>query len=118
MKKILTILAFSLPAVAYAQQVTDITSLSYKLTNIGNNILVLLISFAVIYIVFRVVQFIMAGEAEKRAEIRTSILWGIVGLAIIVSIWGLVKILTNTARVDNNAPTRDYPLIDHPPIVP
>ncbi len=117
MKKILTILALSFPAVTSAQTITDVNSLTYKLTNIGNVILELLIAFAVIYIVINVVRFIMA-DAEKRAEVRTSILWGIVGLAIIVSIWGLVRILTNTFRVDNNAPINQYPVVNYPPRVP
>jgi hypothetical protein len=120
MKKILTILAFSLPVVVSAQTITDVNSLTYKLTNIGNVILELLIAFAVIWIVFNVIRFIMVGSAdpEGRAAVRASILWGIVGLAVIVSIWGLVRILTNTFRVDNNAPVNQYPQVQYPRNIP
>ena len=118
MKKILTILAVSFPALASAQTITDVNSLTYKLTNIGNVILELLIAFAVIYIVFNVIRFIMQKDDTERSAIRTSILWGIVGLAVIVSIWGLVRILTNTFRVDNNAPVNQYPVVQYPRQIP
>lgn len=104
MKKIIaTILAF-VPAVAGAQVIYDAVSLSVKLTNLGNLFLQLLMAFAVIWIVFNVIRFIMADD-ENRKTYRSAIIWGIVGLAVALSIWGLVKILTNTFRLgDNNRP--------------
>lgn len=120
MKKILTFLAVSLPAVASAQAITDINSLTYKLTNIGNVVIQLLIAFAVIYIIFNVIRFIMVGadKPEDRTAIRATILWGIVGLFVILSIWGLVRILTNTFRTDTNAPVNQYPQVQYPSNIP
>lgn len=110
MKKIIFSIASFLPSVAFAQQITGSNSITNfdtlvgRLTNIGNVVIELLIAFAVIYIIVTVVRFIMS-DGEKRGELRTSILWGIVGLFVILSIWGLVRILTNTFRTDN----RDIP---------
>lgn len=119
MKKILTILAVSLPAVASAQAITDINSLTYKLTNIGNVAIQILIAFAVIYIIFNVVRYIMkADKPEDRAPIGQAVLWGIVGLFVILSIWGLVRILTNTFRTDTNAPVNQYPQVQYPNQIP
>jgi multisubunit Na+/H+ antiporter MnhE subunit len=111
MKKLIASLAVLAPSVALAQTtaITDVNSLYYKLQGISNLIIGLLIAFAVVWIIISVVRFIMAS-GEERAERRSSILWGIVGLAIILSIWGLVAILTNTFAVSNNSITpNNYP---------
>lgn len=119
MKKILVTLAVLTPFIASAQAITDVNSLTYKLTNIGNVVLEILIAFAVIYIVFQAVRYIMSGDKpEERTEIGKGILWGIVGLFVILSIWGLVKILTNTFRTDTAAPVNQYPQVQYPRQIP
>ncbi len=116
MKKILAFIAVSLPAVVSAQQITNFNMVTTRLTEIGNVVIQLLIAFAVIYIIFNVIRFIMVGsdKPEDRTAIRGSILWGIVGLFVILSIWGLVRILTNTFRTDTNAPIDQYPRNPYP----
>ncbi|MDQ2933336.1 MAG: pilin [bacterium] len=123
MKKIIaSLIAFS-PILAFAQinstqQVTDFNTLTVKLTQIGNVIIEILIAFAVIWIIFNVVRFILgANDPEKRGEYRSAVLWGIVGLFVILSIWGLVRILTNTFRTDTRAPrqsTGEVPRLEVP----
>ena len=119
MKKIIFALVPFLPAVASAQAITDVNTLTYKLTNLGNTFIQILIAFAVIYIIYNVVRFIVSGSSdEKRKEYQNGILWGIVGLFVILSIWGLVRILTNTFRTDTTAPTNQYPRVQYPDQVP
>lgn len=115
-KTIATIIAF-VPTVAFAQTITDVNSLTYKLTNLGNTFIEILIAFAVIWIIFNVVRFIMSGD-EKRKEHQSAIMWGVLGLFIILSIWGLVAILRNTFRLDNTAPVSNYPQVQYPTRVP
>ena len=106
MKKVSILLGLLVPSIAFGavtatgalttvQNVNDVTS---KLIGIGNTIIYLLISLAIIYIVWNIVQyFIKGGEDEgSRKKSGANILWGIVGLAIILSIWGLVAIFTNS----------------------
>lgn len=119
MKKIISALIPFLPSVAFAQAITDVNSLTYKLTNIGNVFIEILIAFAVIWIIFNVVRFIVSGDnEEKRKAYQGAILWGIVGLFVILSIWGLVRILTNTFRTDTNAPVNQYPQVQYPRQIP
>lgn len=98
MKKILFALAFVVPSFAFAQQtITDINSLATKLTSIGNLLTYLLVALAVIFIIWNVVMFLIKGnDPAARTGALHSILWGVVGLFIIVSIWGLVNILKGT----------------------
>lgn len=101
MKKVIASLLATAPFVALAQTsvITDANSLTQKLIDISNVVIYLLISLAVIFIIWNVVMYLIkSGDEEGRGKARSSILWGIVGLAVILSIWGLVNILVNTFR--------------------
>ena len=67
--------------------------------NLINNVAVPLL-FAVAFIVFLYgvfVYFILGGaDEEKHKEGRQLILWGLIGFAVMLSIWGLVNVLVNT----------------------
>lgn len=95
-----------LPSLAFAQlQVTNANTLVQKITSLANQAIGVLIGFAVLYIIFNVVRFIMKADSpEDRAPIRSAILWGIVGLFVITSIWGLVQLLSNTVNLGGGAP--------------
>jgi hypothetical protein len=101
MKKIFAIIALSfLPIVASAQAlspITNVNNLTSRALGIGNTFTYILVALAVIYIVWNVVQYFIKGEGDRK-EVGMNIVWGIVGLFIIVSIWGLVNILTNTFK--------------------
>jgi bacteriorhodopsin len=119
MKKLIASLAVALPAVALAQPITDVNTLTYKLTNIGNTFIQILIAFAVIWIVYNVVQYIVKSQdPAARSEIGKSIMFSIIGLFVILSIWGLVRILTNTFRTDTTAPTDQFPQVQYPSRIP
>lgn len=102
MKKLIAFLAVVTPATAMAQNlapVTDVNSLSSKLLGIGNTLTYLLVALAVIFIVWNIVFYVIkSGSPEERGKHGMNIVWGIVGLFVIVSIWGLVNILTNTFK--------------------
>lgn len=102
MKKLLSLTALLAPSAALAQTqvITDANSLTQKLIGLGNIAIYLLISLAILYIIWNIVQFLIKGSDDEtaRSKARGGILWGIVGLAVILSIWGLVNILTNTFR--------------------
>jgi heme/copper-type cytochrome/quinol oxidase subunit 4 len=119
MKKfIATALATLAPVIALAQTsgaITDANKLVEKLTNLGNTFIQILIAFAVIYIIYNVVRYLVMGgdDEEKRKKAGQAILWGVVGLFVILSIWGLVRILTNTFRTDTTTPA-NIPQITYP----
>ena len=82
------------------------------------------IIFAVAFIVFiwGMFRYFIAGGAdeEKRKQGRDLAIWGIVAMAIMFSVWGLVKIVTNTIPGDKtrpNIPTFKTSEIELPPQV-
>ena len=107
MKKLFAFIVTLAPGVASAQTLSSINNINQvasKFTGILNTITVLLISLAVLWIIISVVRYLIAGgDSEKRKEGGLRILWGIVGLFVIVSIWGLVSILTNSFATTNTA---------------
>ena len=117
MKKIIAVLAVLVPSVTMAQTpIIDATSLTVKLANLGNQLIGLLIAVAVIFIIWHAVMFILkASDPENRKAHREGVLWGIVGLVIILSIWGIVALIRNTFNTGSNtADTRNFPTV--PPI--
>ncbi len=101
MKKIIALIAFAIPAIASAQAlspITNVNNLSTRLLGIGNIFTYILVALAVIFIVWNVVQYFIKPAGADRKDAGINILWGIVGLFIIVSIWGLVNIFTNTFK--------------------
>ena len=67
----------------------------------------LIISLAVIFFVWSLVQF-MLKEGEDKAAAKTSMIWGIIILFAMVSVWGLVNVLDQTFNLENQAPTVDW----------
>ena len=59
----------------------------------------LLVSAAVIVFLYGVLRFIIkssAGDADGRKEGIDFMIWGIIGIAVMVSVWGLVGFVTGT----------------------
>ncbi len=118
MKKIIAaIIAFS-PTLVFAQQLNDINSVAMKATNIGNLIVRLAISFAVLFIIISVVRYLIAGSDDEEARKKggQAILYGVIGLFAILSIWGLVYLLSNSFQFgQNNLPNDKINNIQLPP---
>ncbi len=54
-------------------------------------LLTIAISFAAVYFVWGVVQYVLApASAEERKKSKQVMLWGILSLFVIVSVWGIV----------------------------
>ncbi len=100
MKKIIILLLTLLPSISFAQTLRDINSVAQKATNIGDLIIKLAIAFAVLWIVVSVVRYLIVGadDEEARKKGGQSILYGVIGFFVILSIWGLVSLLTNSFR--------------------
>ncbi len=70
----------------------------YKLNNLVLNPLILL-AFAVSFVCFLygIVKFLSLDVADKsRTEARNSIMWGIVGMVIMFSVYGIIKFILAT----------------------
>lgn len=72
-----------------------------KIQSILNSLIPFIIGLAVFVIIWGIFNYVAhAAEEEKRTEARQFIVWGVVGVFFMVSIWGFVAILINTFGVD------------------
>ena len=62
-----------------------------------DSVVPLLMALAVVVFIYGVIQYMInANDSAKREEGRNFMIWGIVALFVITSIWGLVKLLAGT----------------------
>ncbi len=122
MKKFFTILVLTLivfaPFVAGAQvqgisncsnlQSTGLSGVVNCIVGFMNTAIGLIISAAVLYVIWG--AFNMIRSEEKREEGKQTIMYGIIGIFVMVSIWGLVNILNNTFGL-KQGPITDIELI-------
>lgn len=100
-----TLAAFALPLVSFAAAVNNISDVGSFIINTINNIIVPVI-FAIAFIVFvwgAMETFIFGSQSEEVKEKgKNLMLWGLIGFFVMVSVWGLVNILTGTVSFGNN----------------
>lgn len=102
MKKIITagIVAFT-PVLTFAQQANAFTILE-RIGQIIGTIIPILIAAGVLYFIWGVIKYITAKDEEKQTEARTVMISGIIGLFVIISVWGLVRVIQTTFDVKND----------------
>jgi hypothetical protein len=93
---ILTILFF--PVVALAAVFTDFASLvDFIIITILTPLIYLIVGAAVVYFMWGVSNYILhGGDIEKRKEGYKMMIYGIIAIFVMVSVWGFVRILLNT----------------------
>ena len=107
MKLLLSILTLALtPVLVLAQGTAPVTRtvdgfLNYMIYLAGRA-LPLLILAAVVLLLFGIVKTFFWNSGEKKEEGKSFIIWGIVALFVMVSVWGLVNVLRGTFKLDNN----------------
>jgi len=60
-----------------------------------------LVALGVIIFVWGVISYVIASDEEAKTRGRDRMIYGIIGLAVIIALWGLVKILTNTFELNS-----------------
>ena len=70
---------------------------------------ILLIALAVVFFLYGILKYIARGDDEESQKKGKNIMiYGIIGLFVMVSFWGIVNILINTFELDT------YPYVDVP----
>ena len=77
---------------------SDFKDFTCKVINIINDAVIpLVLALALVYFLWGVFQFIMAGDNEEKKKVgKERMIWGIIALFVMVAVWGLVNILINT----------------------
>ncbi len=79
--------------------------LNYATCTINRSIVPLIFALAVVSFVYGVVQYVINSDDEaKKIKGREFMIWGIIALAVMVSVWGLVRIVGNTFGIEYAIP--------------
>lgn len=84
--------AWALPFVAFAQTLQTVLA---TVSNILGILVPILITLAVIVFFWGLIQYLM-GDMEEKAKARTIMIWGVIALFVMVSVFGLIQLLGNT----------------------
>ena len=106
MKKVLAVGAASvMPFLAFAQtRVSSIWDIFSMINRVLNILVPLFIAIAVVYFIWEVFQYTIAADEEKKKLAKVQMIYGIIGIFVMVSVWGLVNILQGTFGTAGVAP--------------
>jgi len=84
-------------------------NLFYIVMDFLSQAVILLVALAVVFFLYGILKYITAGDdEEKRSKMKNVMIYGIIGLFVMLSFWGIVNILINTFELDT------YPYVDVP----
>lgn len=81
-----------------------INEIAQGILNLINDVLVpLVFALAFAFFLYGVFKYFFLGAADekKRAEGRQFVMWAIIAFAVMVSVWGLVRVLAGTFSLDS-----------------
>ncbi len=67
--------------------------------NILNRIIPVLITLAVVYFIWGVIQYTLSTDEEKKKKARGMIIQGLIGLFVILAFWGIIAVFQSTFGV-------------------
>lgn len=119
MKKLLTfstklsLLTFSalFPVFVFAQSTavktctanSAIGNLLCKVHVLLNSVIPIIVAAGLVYFVWGVVRYVIAGGEEAKTKGRDQIIYGIIGFAVIAGVYGLVNIVVTTFGLTDNS---------------
>jgi len=100
MKRILASALVGLaPVIALAQSYSPNQGVSGLFNFAGailNRAVPFIISLAVVFFIYNVFMYVIKENEDDKTKAKNQMIWGIVGIFVMVSIWGLVAILQST----------------------
>lgn len=98
---------FAFPLVSLAQSGGDegVKKLIGMVGGIVQALIPIVIGLGVLVFLWGVLKYVLNSSDAGKAEGRTFMLWGIIALFVMVSVWGLVNILRDSLELNPNTPT-------------
>lgn len=111
------------PNIAYADLDSFISNVN---TQIVNPAIKLLFAVAILYFLYGVFRlFSNADNEEVKTEAKNTMLWGVIGLVIMIGVWGILNFILATFNIndvkikdDNNAGQIEIKLNPYNPEIP
>ena len=99
-KAILVALAFA-PSLVFAQSLGNLEILVRSIGRLINLALPIVVAIALLAFFWGLVKFIFGqGNEESKTDGKKLMIWGLVALFVMVSVWGLVRFMGNALGVN------------------
>ena len=82
------------------QWITDVIA---EIAGVIGSFIPIFVGIALLVFIWGVVRFISADDDSGRSDGKKRIVWGIVGLFIVISVWGLVLLIQQLAGIQGAA---------------
>jgi len=90
----------------------DIAGFLGQVQNILDRVVPFIIGLAVFIVIWGIFNYLTrAADEEKRAEAKKYILWGVVGVFCMLSVWGFVNILYNSFQLNRQINPNQIPRV-------
>jgi predicted membrane channel-forming protein YqfA (hemolysin III family) len=100
-----TFLATFAPLAAFAQNQGLQNILVNNIQPLLNAIIPILITIGVVYFIWGIVQYVIADDEKAKDAGKNRMMWGLIGLFVIVTFWGLIQVIGNTLDVQDVDPS-------------
>jgi len=98
-KKIIILCVVFFPAIVFAAG--NIQSILITIGDLIGIATPIVVALALLFFFYGLTKYILnAGDEEKKKDGRSIMIWGVVALFVIVSVWGLVRVIGNTFNID------------------
>lgn len=75
-----------------------------NIQKILNSIIPVIVTLGVVYFVWGVVQYVIADGEEAKKKGKDRMIYGVIGFAVIIGLWGLVNIVVQTFGLGSAVP--------------
>ncbi|MCC7500238.1 hypothetical protein IT396_00265 [Candidatus Nomurabacteria bacterium] len=90
---------FALPMVAFAQGLGPIHSLVINIGRIVAALVPILITLALVVFFWGLVRYLWGGSGAKHAAGRQLMIYGLIALFVMVSVWGLIRLAQDALNI-------------------
>lgn len=101
MKKLIVLSSVLLPVAAFATGTVD--SILLRVIGWVKLIVPVLITIAIGFFIWGVIQYISASDEEAKKLGRTRIINGLIGMFVIVAFWGIIAVVQNTFGIESSS---------------
>ncbi|OGG58045.1 hypothetical protein A2853_00945 [Candidatus Kaiserbacteria bacterium RIFCSPHIGHO2_01_FULL_55_17] len=104
-------LALLVPTLASAATLIDTLVLA---SNFLNGVIGLFITLAIVVFFWGLIKYLISLDHENANEGLKIMFWGVIAIFVMVSIWGIIKLLQNTLSVGSTDPVIPKGIVVNP----
>ncbi len=99
---ILFVSTLFLPSVVFGQSAPTIESIIFSATRVLNRLIPFAIGLGLVIFLFAIIKYVTAGGGEDKAKARNLMIFGIISIFVMVSVWGLVGFIQTALGINGN----------------